>query len=85
MPLLMCLAGADVARKVVILARECGLQLAGTPDLQVASLVPPQLEIGKVAVQDFLQQLPQVRAVVGRGLCCRRLCCVPAHLPRAAW
>jgi aspartokinase/homoserine dehydrogenase 1 len=55
-------AGADVARKVVILARECGLQL-GLSDLQVSSLVPAALQ--GVTVDDFMQQLPQV-GVLGR-------------------
>jgi homoserine dehydrogenase len=54
-------AGADVARKVVILARECGLQL-GLSDLQVSSLVPAALQ--GVSVADFMQQLPQVGAAM---------------------
>jgi hypothetical protein len=49
--------GADVARKVVILARECGMQL-GLSDLQVSSLVPAPLQ--ELSVPDFMQQLPQV-------------------------
>jgi aspartokinase/homoserine dehydrogenase 1 len=57
--MLLCVpAGADVARKVVILARECGLQM-GLSDLQVSSLVPQPLQ-GLTSVDDFMQQLPQV-------------------------
>lgn len=56
-----CAAGADVARKVVILARECGLQLS-LPDLQVSSLVPQPLA-GLATAEEFMQQLPQVRGV----------------------
>jgi aspartokinase/homoserine dehydrogenase 1 len=49
----------DVARKVVILARECGLQL-GLDDLDVASLVPPKLaQLASPA--DYMAALPQVR------------------------
>jgi homoserine dehydrogenase len=55
----MCVpAGADVARKVVIVARECGLQL-GLSDLQVSSLVPLPLQ-GLSSVDEVMQQLPQV-------------------------
>jgi len=52
-------AGADVARKVVILARECGLQLS-LSELQVSSLVPQPLA-ALTSVEEFMQQLPQVR------------------------
>lgn len=56
----MCVdTGADVARKVVILARECGLQV-GLDDLQVSSLVPQPLQ-GLASADEFMQQLPQVR------------------------
>jgi hypothetical protein len=48
----------DVARKVVILARECGLQL-GLDDLTVASLVPPQLA-SLATPADYMAALPQV-------------------------
>lgn len=46
-----------MARKVVILARECGLQM-GLSDLQVFSLVPQALQ--GLSVEEFMQQLPQV-------------------------
>jgi hypothetical protein len=63
-------AGADVARKVVILARECGLQV-GLEDLQVSSLVPQPLQ-ALASADEFMQQLPQVRvlrqALTGLGL-----------------
>jgi aspartokinase/homoserine dehydrogenase 1 len=48
----------DVARKVIILARECGLQL-GLDDLEVSSLVPPDLAALPSAAQ-YMEQLPQV-------------------------
>uniref|UniRef100_A0A383VBT6 Homoserine dehydrogenase n=1 Tax=Tetradesmus obliquus TaxID=3088 RepID=A0A383VBT6_TETOB len=51
------LSGMDVARKVVILARECGLQL-GLEDLQVASLVPPQLAALSTPAE-YMAALPQ--------------------------
>lgn len=51
------LSGADVARKVVILARECGLQV-GLEDLQVSSLVPQPLQ-ALASADEFMQQLPQ--------------------------
>lgn len=58
---LLVAAGADVARKVVILARECGLQLS-LSELQVSSLVPQPLA-AVASVEDFMQQLPQVRGL----------------------
>ena len=51
-------AGMDVARKVVILARECGLEVE-LSDVEVQSLVPQQLQQASTA-EEFLAQLPQV-------------------------
>lgn len=48
----------DVARKVVILARECGLQI-GLEDLEVSSLVPQ--ELAKLETpQQYMEQLHKV-------------------------
>ncbi len=49
------LSGTDVARKVVILAREMGLPLQ-LDEVGVRSLVPPELREGSVA--DFMAALP---------------------------
>ncbi|CAK9170863.1 unnamed protein product, partial [Ilex paraguariensis] len=51
------LSGADVARKVIILARECGLKLEHS-DIPVMNLVPEPLR-GTTSAEEFLQQLPQ--------------------------
>lgn len=51
-------AGTDVARKMVILGRECGLAIE-MQQVTVQSLVPPQLADAKSA-EEFMQQLPQV-------------------------
>lgn len=51
-------AGTDVARKMIILGRECGLAIE-MQQVTVESLVPPQLADAKSA-QDFMHQLPQV-------------------------
>lgn len=48
----------DVARKVVILARECGLQLE-LGDVELESLVPEPLQASP-SVLDFMGRLPQV-------------------------
>ena len=48
----------DVARKVIILARECGLPLE-LDSLDVHSLVPAPLA-DLTSPQDFLTKLPQV-------------------------
>jgi len=48
------LSGMDVARKLIILARELGLQLE-LADIEVESLVPPALESS--SIDDFLEQL----------------------------
>ena len=50
--------GTDVARKMIILGRECGLAIE-MQQVTVESLVPPQLANAKSA-EDFMDQLPQV-------------------------
>ena len=51
------LSGMDVARKVVILARQMGLNVS-LSDLEVESLVPKELE--KCSTEEFLQQLQRM-------------------------
>ncbi|KAK4433596.1 Bifunctional aspartokinase/homoserine dehydrogenase, chloroplastic [Sesamum alatum] len=51
------LSGTDVARKVIILARESGLKLE-LSDIPVKSLVPEPLKDSS-SVEEFLQQLPR--------------------------
>lgn len=51
------LSGTDVARKVIILARESGLKLE-LSDIPVQSLVPDPLKACKSA-EEFMQQLPK--------------------------
>ncbi|KAI8017548.1 hypothetical protein LOK49_LG04G00291 [Camellia lanceoleosa] len=51
------LSGTDVARKVIILARESGLKLE-LSDIPIQSLVPEPLR-GIESAEEFLQQLPQ--------------------------
>jgi len=50
------LSGMDVARKVVILAREMGME-AGVDDMEIEGLIPPGLEQG--SVEDFLTGLAE--------------------------
>jgi len=50
------LSGMDVARKLIILGREMGLDLE-LSDVRVESLVPPGLESGPI--DDFMSQLPR--------------------------
>mmetsp|Transcript_35708 Transcript_35708/g.43078 ORF Transcript_35708/g.43078 Transcript_35708/m.43078 type:complete len:928 (+) Transcript_35708:53-2836(+) len=50
------LSGLDVARKVVILAREAGLQLS-LDDIALKSLVPAELE--NVSTEEYLERLPE--------------------------
>ncbi len=52
-------AGTDVARKMIILGRECGLAVE-MQQVHVQSLVPPQLADTQSA-DDFMGRLPQVR------------------------
>lgn len=54
----VCHAGTDVARKMIILGRECGLAIE-MQQVTVQSLVPPQLADAQSA-EEFMQQLPQV-------------------------
>ena len=50
------LSGIDVARKVVILARECGMHIS-LEDLNIDSFVPAELE--NVSVDEFIHRLPE--------------------------
>ena len=50
------LSGVDVGRKLVILAREMGLELE-LGDVRIDSLVPESLSKG--SVEDFLKRLPE--------------------------
>ncbi|KAI4321213.1 hypothetical protein MLD38_034621 [Melastoma candidum] len=51
------LSGTDVARKVIILARECGLKLE-LSDINVDSLVPKPLQ-ASASADEFMQLLPK--------------------------
>lgn len=51
------LSGMDVARKVIILARECGLKIE-LSDIPVNSLVPDRLK-DCASAEEFMLQLPQ--------------------------
>jgi aspartokinase/homoserine dehydrogenase 1 len=55
------LSGTDVARKVIILGREAGLDLQFS-DVKVESLVPAGLEKG--SIDDFLDKLPKYDATM---------------------
>ncbi len=57
------LSGMDVARKLVILAREIGLE-AELDAVEIESLVPEGLEAG--SVEDFLTRLPEHDAAIAR-------------------
>mmetsp|Transcript_5179 Transcript_5179/g.9034 ORF Transcript_5179/g.9034 Transcript_5179/m.9034 type:complete len:944 (-) Transcript_5179:1287-4118(-) len=52
------LSGMDVARKVVILAREVGLDVE-LEDVPVASLVPEALAGSDVSIDQFMERLPE--------------------------
>ncbi len=53
------LSGMDVVRKLIILGREMGLTLEMS-DVEVMSLVPPELE--KCSVDEFMNRLPEFDA-----------------------
>ncbi|GAB3516260.1 bifunctional aspartate kinase/homoserine dehydrogenase I [Pseudoxanthomonas daejeonensis] len=59
------LSGTDVARKLVILAREAGRGLS-LEDVQVESLVPESLR--QASVEDFMVRLPEVDAAFAARL-----------------
>jgi bifunctional aspartokinase / homoserine dehydrogenase 1 len=59
------LSGMDVARKVVILAREAGFPLE-LSEVRVESLVPASLAAG--SVEDFLGRLPELDTLLGARL-----------------
>ncbi|CAH9141565.1 unnamed protein product [Cuscuta epithymum] len=58
------LSGTDVARKVIILARECGLKLE-LSDISVRNLVPEPLT-ASASADEFMQQLPQFDEVLAK-------------------
>ena len=51
------LNGVDVARKLVILARICGLEIENTDAFPVQSLIPKELE-GVGSGEEFMEKLP---------------------------
>ncbi len=59
------LSGVDVARKLVILAREAGRAIS-LEDVQVESLVPAALR--QSSVEDFMARLPEVDAAFAQRL-----------------
>jgi aspartokinase/homoserine dehydrogenase 1 len=63
------LSGLDVARKLVILARELQLDTE-LADVQVESLVPAELQAG--SVEDYLKQLPTHDAAMAAKLAAAR-------------
>jgi bifunctional aspartokinase / homoserine dehydrogenase 1 len=62
------LGGVDVARKVVILAREIGVDVE-LSDVPVRSLVPPALRGDDVSTQTFMERLPEFDASLTAMAC----------------
>lgn len=60
------LAGADVARKVTILARECGMEVE-LDQVPVQSLVPEALR-GCASAEEYMARLPEHDAEMGKML-----------------
>lgn len=52
------LNGIDVARKLVIMARLCGFEVAGVDAFPVQSLIPEELA-GAASADDFMRRLPE--------------------------
>jgi len=74
------LSGTDVARKLVILAREAGVDL-DLADVEVESLVPPELRT--TSADAFLQQAGDLDAVIARRHAqAQRNDCVLRHVAR---
>jgi aspartokinase/homoserine dehydrogenase 1 len=63
------LSGLDVARKLIILAREMGLPLE-LKDVKIESLVPAELAAG--SIDEFMQQLPHHDAAMAARLAAAR-------------
>jgi len=59
------LSGMDVARKLIILGREMGLELE-LADVEIASLVPAGLESG--SIEEFMGRLPRHDAAMRERL-----------------
>ncbi len=59
------LSGQDVARKIVILAREIGIKI-DIKDVEIENLVPESLQ--KVSVTDFLNQIPSLDVLFSKKL-----------------
>ncbi len=74
------LSGTDVARKLVILAREAGVDL-DLADVDIESLVPPPLRAG--GADAFLQRLEELDAAIAqRHAQAQRNGCVLRHVAR---
>jgi homoserine dehydrogenase len=54
------LNGVDVARKAVILARLCGLEIESVQSFPVQSLVPKELSSSDISALTFMEKLPEL-------------------------